>query len=98
LEKLTGKLIREFDEMWSFIFSKMIKVYIWLVIDGTIREIIGGYLGDRSRQSTIKKLWASLPGVDRQWAVTYTDFWESDKIVIPSESTSSSGRERNWSN
>ncbi len=40
--------------------------------------------GDRSRQSA-KKLWDSLPGVYRQCAVAYTDFWESYKTVIPSK-------------
>jgi IS1 family transposase len=83
-EKSKGKLVIECDEMWSFVFSKMIKVYIWLAIDRTTREIIGCYLGDRSRQSA-KKLWASLPGVYRQCAVTYTDFWEAYKTVIPSK-------------
>ena len=47
-------------------------------------SIIGCYLGDRSRQSA-KKLWDSLPGVYRQCAVAYTDFWESYKTVIPSK-------------
>ncbi len=37
--------------------------------------------GDRSRQSA-KKLWDSLPGVYRQCAVAYTDFWEFYKTVI----------------
>jgi len=33
------------------VFSKKTKVYIWLAIDRTTREIIGCYLGDRSRKS-----------------------------------------------
>jgi insertion element IS1 protein InsB len=64
LEKLTGKLVRECDEMWSFVYCKKIKMCIWLAIDRMTREFSGGYLGDRSRQSA-KKLWASLPGVYR---------------------------------
>ena len=55
-DKLKGKLVIECDEMWSFVFSKTIKVYIWRLIDRKTREIIGCYLGDRSRQSA-KKLW-----------------------------------------
>jgi insertion element IS1 protein InsB len=31
-EKSKGKLVIECDEMWSFVFSKTIKVYIWLAI------------------------------------------------------------------
>ncbi len=66
------------------VFSKTYKFYIWLVIDRDTREIIGGYVGDRSRQSA-RKIWASLPDICRQCAVAYTDFWESYRKVIPSK-------------
>ena len=97
LDKPKGKLVIECDEMWSFVFSKTIKVYIWLAIDRNTREIIGCYLGDRSRQSA-KKLWASLPGVYRQCAVAYTDFWESYKTVIPSKRHRPVGKETGQTN
>ncbi len=42
-DKPKGKLVRECDEMWSWVFSKTIKVYIWRLIDRKTREIIGGY-------------------------------------------------------
>jgi hypothetical protein len=42
-DKLKGKLVIECDEMWSFVFSKTIKVYIWRLIDRNTREIIGCY-------------------------------------------------------
>jgi transposase-like protein len=42
-DKPKGKLVRECDEMWSLVFSKTIKVYIWRLIDKNTREIIGGY-------------------------------------------------------
>ena len=44
-DKPKSKLVIECDEMWSFVFSKTIKVYIWLAIDRNTREIIGCYLG-----------------------------------------------------
>ena len=96
-EKSKGKLAIECDEMWSFVFSKTIKVYIWLAIDRTTREIIGCYLGDRNRQSA-KKLWASLPGVYRQCAVTYTDFGEAYETVIPSKRHRAVGKESGQTN
>ncbi len=43
LDKPKGKLVIEYDEMYFFIFSKKIKVYIWRLIDRKTREIIGGY-------------------------------------------------------
>ena len=41
------------------------KQWIWLALDRKTREIVGVFLGNRSRQSA-RKLWDSLPGVYRQ--------------------------------
>ncbi|MCA2747742.1 MAG: hypothetical protein IM465_14525 [Microcystis sp. M155S2] len=41
--KPKGKLVRECDEMWSLVFSKTIKVYIWLLMYRKKREISGCY-------------------------------------------------------
>jgi len=38
------------------------------------KEIIGVYVGERSRQGA-EGLWQSLPPLYRQCAVCYTDFW-----------------------
>jgi insertion element IS1 protein InsB len=59
-EKARGKLTIEGDELWSFVFSKENELYVWLAIDNKTREIVGCYIGDRSRESA-KKHWASLP-------------------------------------
>ena len=53
-------------------------------IDRKTREILGYYLGDRSRQSA-KKLWARPTWCLPTRCVAYTDFWESYKTVIPSK-------------
>ena len=42
------------------------------------------HIGDRSRASAIA-LWQSLPGVYRQCAVVYTDYWEAYETVIPAK-------------
>lgn len=36
------------DEMWSFVGSKLQKVWIWLTQDEDMREIMGCAMGDRS--------------------------------------------------
>ncbi len=46
-------------------------------------QIVGAYIGNRSADSA-KALWQSLPPVYRQYAVSYTDFWEAYKTVWPS--------------
>lgn len=95
--KLKGRLTIECDEMWSFVGSKKTPFYIWLAIDRDTREIVGCYVGDRSRKSA-RKLWESLPGNDRQCAVAYTDFWQSYQIVIPSKRHRAVGKETGQTN
>jgi IS1 family transposase/transposase-like protein len=97
LKKPKGKLIIECDEMWSFVSSKANKLYIWLAIDRVTREIIGCYIGDRTRCSA-RKLWASLPPIYRQCAVAYTDFWQAYSQVIPSKRHKAVGKETGQTN
>jgi IS1 family transposase/transposase-like protein len=95
--KSIGKLIVECDEMWSFVLSKENQLYIWLAIDRNTREIIGCFVGDRTRKSA-RQLWASLPGIYRQCAVAYSDFWQAYKTVIPSSSHRAVGKETGQTN
>ncbi|MEO1296558.1 MAG: IS1 family transposase [Cyanobacteria bacterium J06636_16] len=96
-EKIKGPLTIECDEMWSFIGSKKNVVYIWLAIDRYTREIVGCFIGDRTRKSA-RKLWASLPGVYRQCAVAYTDFWNINEKVIPANRHRAVGKETGQTN
>jgi insertion element IS1 protein InsB len=95
--KLSGRLTIECDEMWSFVSSKENQVYIWLAIDRNTREIIGCFVGDRTRKSA-RQLWASLPGIYRQCAVAYSDFWQTYKTVIPSRRHRAVGKETGQTN
>ena len=78
--------------LWSFVGSKDNKQWVWLAMDAGTREIVGVYIGDRSRQSA-RRLWQSLPPVYRQCAICYTDFWEAYEQVIPSKRHRSVGKE-----
>jgi IS1 family transposase len=103
--KARGKLTIECDELWSFVLSKENKFYVWLAIDRKTREIVGCYIGDRSRESG-KKLWTSLPPVYRQFtvsnvelcAVAYTDSWVSYETVIPRKRHRAVGKETGQTN
>ena len=61
--------------------SKENKQSVRLAIDADSREIVGVFLGDRSRQSATN-LWLSLPPVYRQHGICYTDFWEAYQQVL----------------
>jgi len=78
--------------MWSFVRSKDNKQWIWLALDVETREIVGVYVGDRSREGA-QGLWAALPVVYRQCAVAYTDFWSADDEVFPGKRHQSVGKD-----
>jgi len=76
MKKPSCQLTLQLDEMWSLVKNKRKKQWIWIALDQNTREIVGLYIGDRSKKSA-SKLWQSLPPVYRQCAVCYTDFGES---------------------
>ena len=80
--------------MWSFVGNKSNKQWIWLAVDETTREIVGVYIGKRDCQAA-RRLWQSLPGIYRQCAVAYTDFWEAS-LAGDSEEAASSGKQGKW--
>ena len=81
IPKAQGQLTVQMDELWSFVDHKGNKQWVWLAMDADTREVIGCHVGDRSRASA-RALWQSLPGVYRQCAVVYTDYWEAYETVI----------------
>ena len=82
-DKKKGQLTIECDEMWSFVGDKGNKQWIWLAKDIATREIAGVYVGSRDKNGA-QGLWDSLPGVYRQCAVSYTDFWSAYEKIFPS--------------
>ena len=64
-DKPKGKLSIECDEMWSWVGNKENQQWIRLALDTKTREIVGLYVGERSRESA-KQLWKSLPTVYRR--------------------------------
>ena len=80
------------DELWSFVDNKGNKQWVWIAMDAHTREIIGLHVGERSAKSA-RALWQSLPGVYRQCAVIYTDYWESYACVLPSKRHRAVGKE-----
>ncbi len=82
--KTTSRLVVQMDELGAFVDDKGNKQWVWLAMDGATREIIGCHIGDRSIQSA-QALWQSLPRLYRQYARIYTDHWEADASVLPSQ-------------
>ena len=68
--------------MWSFVANKKNKQWVWLALDIETKEIVGVYVGNRSRNGA-EGLWRSLPALYRQCAVCYTDFWSAYNQIFP---------------
>ena len=62
--KKPGRLTIQCDELWSYVGNKGNKQWIWLALDLKTREIVGVYIGNRSKEAA-KELWKSLPPVYR---------------------------------
>ena len=95
--KTAGRLVLECDELWSFVENKINKQWVWLALDRDTREIVGVYIGRRDADAA-QALWASLPAVYRENAVSYTDFWEAYGTAIPAERHHAVGKESGQTN
>jgi len=95
--KPKGKLIIGCDEMWSCVGKKSNKIRIWPAKDRGTGEIVGFHAGNRDREGA-KALWDSLPGVYRQCAVCYTDFWSAYEEIFPSKRHRAAGKETGETN
>lgn len=96
-EKPKGKLTIECDEAWSFVSNKNNQQWKELALDKKTREIVGVYIGDRSKESA-QKLWDSLPPVYRQCAVSYTDFWTAYEEIFPNKRHKAVGKDSGKTN
>lgn len=82
----------ECNEVWSFVDHKGNKQWVWLALDADTQEIVGVDIGARD-ENAARKLWQSLPGVYRQCAIAYTDFWAAYAAVLPSKRHRAVGKE-----
>ena len=95
LDKPKGKLTLECDRAWSFVDCQGNQQWIWLAMDRNTKEIVGVYIGARSKQGA-RGLCNSLPSVYPrvfgrnysprntrcQCAICYTDFWASYENIM----------------
>jgi hypothetical protein len=51
--------ILELDELWSFVFEKQRKRWIWLALCRRTRQVVAYAIGDRG-EKTCRKLWERI--------------------------------------
>ena len=77
--------------MWSFVYTKKRKRWIWIALCKATRQVVACVVGGRS-EATCKQLWRSIPENYRQ-GIFYTDFWRAYQAVIPDEQHQTVGKE-----
>ena len=75
--------VLEADEMWSFVYERWNKRWVWTVMCRRTRQIVAFVIGDRS-EATCRKLWEQIPPTYRV-CQSYSDFWEAYQLVFPEE-------------
>ena len=92
--------------MWSFVFRRKNKRWVWLAQCRRTRQIVAFAIGDRS-ETTCALLWTRVPkgykkavpkgykkAVPKGYkkALLYSDFWEAYQAVLPDEQHEATGK------
>jgi insertion element IS1 protein InsB len=79
------------------VVKKANKQWVWWALDRDTQAMVGIYMGERSQKGA-QRLWQSLPGLYRQCALCYTDFWESYHALFPTQRHRAIGKETGQTN
>jgi IS1 family transposase/transposase-like protein len=83
--------VLELDELWSFVFKKSEKRWIWIALCRRTRQVVAYYIGDRSEKSC-RELWQRLPSAYKKLK-SYSGFWEAYQKVLAAETHQAVGKE-----
>jgi insertion element IS1 protein InsB len=75
--------VLELDEMWSFVYRRSNKRWIWVAQCRGTRQVVAYAIGNRG-QASCRLLWERIPESYRR-GVLYSDFWESYQRVLPED-------------
>ena len=88
--------VLELDEVWSFVFIKTAKYWLWTAICRRTRQIVAFVIGNHSAQ-TCQQLWNKIPNEYRH-CHTFSDFWDAYQKVFPKETHRSVGKDSGETN
>ena len=88
--------VLELDELWSFVYSKAFKRWVWIALCRRTRQIVAYFIGDRSEKSC-RKFWSLVPPKYRK-CQSFSDFWEAYAAVIDNEKHQMVGKESGETN
>ena len=67
--------VLELDEVWSFVYVRTAKYWLWTALCRRTRQIVAFVIGDHSAE-TCQKLWNKIPEAYRH-CHTFSDFWDA---------------------
>lgn len=73
----------ELDELWSFVFKRKNKRWVWLAMCRRTRQIVAYAIGCRG-ENTCRTLWERIPSAYRG-AHCFSDLWDAYALVFPKE-------------
>jgi IS1 family transposase len=73
--------VLELDEMWSFVFKKAHKRWLWIALCRRTRQVVAFFIGARDSISC-QQLWQRVPG-DYSSCPLVSDAWQTYPEVLP---------------
>jgi IS1 family transposase/transposase-like protein len=83
--------VLELDELWSFVFIKTNKQWVWIALCRRTRQVVAFVIGDRSAR-TCQRLWNKIPD-EYKSCQSFSDFWEAYRKVFPEKNHKCVGKE-----
>lgn len=83
--------VLELDELWSFVFKKDAKRWLWVALCRRTRQIVAFVIGDRS-EKTCRRLWNKIPESYRR-CHSFSDFWDAYQKVFDTQTHQAVGKE-----
>ena len=74
------KDILELDELWSFVYCKDQKRWVWVALCRRTRQVVSYFIGSRS-EKCCRKFWKLIPKAYRRCR-SFSDFWDAYGAVI----------------
>ena len=88
--------ILELDELWSFVYAKIHKFWIWIALCKRTRQIIAYHIGNRDTDSC-REFYSKIPRSYKQ-SFTFSDYWEAYSTVIQTGKHQSVGKHTGLTN
>ena len=88
--------VLELDELWSFVFKKANKRWVWVALCRRTRQIVAYFIGDRSEASCLQ-LWRRIPAAYKR-CYSFSDFWEAYQLVFAADRHQSVGKDSGETN